>query len=98
VRKTFSHVITEYGVIALILYLVIFVLVLLGVYSAIKAGWSPKGFAGETGTWLVAYLITKATTPFRLAGTIALAPIVARVWDRVRGRSEPSSTDSPPQP
>jgi O-antigen ligase len=87
VRKTFSHVITEYGVIALILYLVIFVLVLLGVYSAIKAGWSPKGFAGQTGTWLVAYLITKATTPFRLAATIALAPLVAKGWDRLRGRS-----------
>jgi len=85
---------TEYGVIALVLYLVIFALVLLGVYSAIRAGWSPKGFAGETGTWVVAYLITKATTPFRLAATIALAPLVAKGWDKLRGRSR----SAPPQP
>jgi len=78
---------TEYGVIALILYLVIFAIVLIGVYSAIRAGWSPKGFAGETGTWVVAYLITKATTPFRLAATIALAPLVAKGWDKLRGRT-----------
>ena len=96
VRKTFSHVMTEYGVIALILYLVIFVLVLIGVYSAIKAGWSPKGFAGQTGTWVIAYLITKATTPFRLAGTIALAPLVARAWDRMRGRSRTAPPESSP--
>jgi hypothetical protein len=96
VKKTFSHVLTEYGVIALILYLVIFFLVLIGVYSAIKAGWSPKGFASETGTWVVAYLITKATTPFRLAGTIALAPIVARLWDRLRGRPRPAPDVPPP--
>ena len=92
-KKTFSQVFTEYGVIALILYLVIFVIVLLSVYSAIKAGWSPKGFAGETGTWLVAYLITKATTPFRLAGTLALAPLVAKGWDKLRGRSAPPQAE-----
>jgi hypothetical protein len=93
VKKSLNHVITEYGVIALILYLVIFVIVLLSVYSAIKAGWSPKGFAGQTGTWLVAYLITKATTPFRLAGTIALAPLVAKGWDKLRGRSAPPRSE-----
>jgi O-antigen ligase len=92
VKKSLNHVITEYGVIALILYLIIFVLVLLGVYSAIKAGWSPKGFAGQTGTWLVAYLITKATTPIRLAVTIALAPVVAKIWDRIRGSSASRKT------
>jgi hypothetical protein len=86
-RKTFKHVLTEYGAIALVLYLLIFGIVLVSVYFAIRAGWAPKGFAAETGTWVIAYLITKATTPFRLAGTIALAPIVARVVDRARGRS-----------
>ena len=89
-KKTFSHLLTEYGAIALVLYLVIFGIVLVSVYFAIRAGWAPKGFAGTTGTWVIAYLVTKATTPFRLAATIALAPIVARVVDRVRGRSRNS--------
>jgi hypothetical protein len=97
VKKTFKNVLAEYGVIALILYLVIFFLVLIGVYSAIKAGWSPKGFASETGTWVVAYLITKATTPIRLAVTVALAPLVAKVWDRLRGKSRDTPPESPTQ-
>lgn len=87
---------TEYGVIALVLYLVIFAIVLVGIYTAIRAGWSPKGVAGQTGTWVAAYLITKATTPFRLAATIALAPLVARVFDRLRGRSRPRIEEGPP--
>ena len=86
-RKTFKHVLAEYGVIALVLYLAIFGVVLVSVYSALRAGWTPRGFAAETGTWVIAYLVTKATTPFRLAATIALAPLVARVFDRVRGRT-----------
>jgi hypothetical protein len=87
---------TEYGVVALVLYLVIFAIVLVSIYLAIRAGWSPTGFAGQTGTWVVAYLITKATTPFRLAATIALAPFVARGFDRLRGRARSSTEDPPP--
>jgi hypothetical protein len=101
-RKTFERIATEYGIIALVLYLAIFVIVLVGVYFALKAGWTPKSFAAQTGTWVLAYLITKATTPFRLMATIALSPIAARVFDRMRGRpprgaaaSAPATTDVP---
>jgi hypothetical protein len=86
VRQTIKQVMAEYGIIALVLYLLMFTLVLLGAYAAIKAGWAPQGVAGKTGTWVVAYLIAKSTSPIRIAAAVALSPIVARVIDRLRGR------------
>ena len=97
-RKTFTKIFAEYGVIALILYLVIFFVVLVGIYLALKAGWTPKGFAADAGLWVVAYLITKATTPFRLAATIALAPLVAKLWERVTGRPRTPVTGASDSP
>lgn len=96
-RKTFSNVLAEYGVIALVLYLLLFCIVLVGAYFAIRAGWAPKSVAGQTGTWVAAYIVTKLTSPFRLAGAIALSPIVARVIERMRGRpTSPPRSDITP--
>ena len=85
-RKTLKEVLTEYGTTALVLYLVIFVIVLGSVYFAIRAGWAPEGAAGKTGTFAAAYIVTKLTQPFRIAGTVALTPVVARVHERMRGK------------
>ena len=41
-RKTLKHILTEYGAVALVLYLLIFTLVLLGSWVAIRAGWAPE--------------------------------------------------------
>lgn len=84
-RKKFTEVLTEYGVIAVILYFAMFFAVLFGAYFALKAGWTPKGFAAETGRWVVAYGIAKLSTPIRLAATVALSPLIARIWERMRG-------------
>ena len=84
-RKTLKEVLTEYGTTALVLYLVIFVIVLGSTYFAISAGWAPDGAAGKTGTFAAAYIVTKLTQPFRIAGTVALTPVVARVYERMRG-------------
>ena len=94
-RKKFTAVLTEYGVIAVILYFAMFFAVLFGAYFALKAGWTPKGFAAETGRWVVAYGIAKLSTPIRLAATVALSPLVARVWDRLRGRKHPDLLPPP---
>ncbi|MEP6621915.1 MAG: hypothetical protein ABJE47_21510 [bacterium] len=84
-RKTLKEVLTEYGTTALIIYLVIFVIVLGASYVAISAGWAPKGAAGKTGTFAAAYIVTKLTQPFRIAGSVALTPVVAKVYDRMKG-------------
>ena len=81
--KTLRNVLAEYGTTALVLYLVIFVIVLGGSYLAISEGWAPHSAAGKTGTFAAAYIVTKLTQPFRIAGTIALTPVVARLYERI---------------
>ena len=83
-RKTLKEVLTEYGAFALALYLVIFATVLGATYFAIRSGWAPKSAAGKTGTFAAAYIVTKLTQPFRIAATVALTPLVARLYERMR--------------
>ena len=85
-RKTLEKLLAEYGVIAAVLYFTIFFLVLGGAYVAVENGFAPKSAAGKTGTFVIAYVFTKFTQPFRIAGTIALTPFAVRLWDRIRGR------------
>jgi len=86
VKKTLKELLTEYGAVAVVLYLVIFAIVLAASYFAIKAGWTPKSATGKTGTFVVAYIVTKLTQPVRIAATVVLTPFVARIYDRVRGK------------
>lgn len=90
-QKTLKRVLTEYGPIALILYLVIFALVLFGTWLAIRAGWSPSSVSGNAGTFAAAYIITKITQPLRIGATVVLTPIVARLYERVTGRRHAAS-------
>jgi hypothetical protein len=85
-RKTLKEVLTEYGTTALVLYLTIFAIVLGASYLAIRAGWAPDSAAGKTGTFAAAYIVTKLTQPFRMAGTAMLTPAVARLYDRMRAK------------
>ena len=86
-KKTLKALLAEYGVVAVVLYFVIFGLVLAGSYFAIRAGWTPKGAAGKTGTLVAAYVVTKLTQPIRIAVTVVLTPFFARIYERVTGRS-----------
>jgi di/tricarboxylate transporter len=98
VRKTLKNVLAEYGAVALVLYLVIFALVLGGVYLALKAGWAPASATGKASTFVAAYIITKLTQPLRIGATVILTPLVAKLYERVTGRAGPAlpSRDQPP--
>src|SRR4051812_44037248 len=85
-QRTFKRVLTEYGPIALGLYLVIFALVLFGAWLAVRAGWSPASASGKVGTFAIAYFITKLTQPLRIGATVILTPFVARLYERATGR------------
>jgi len=94
VRKTLSHVFTEYGAVALILYLTIFFLVFAGVWLALQAGWSPTSTTGKAGGVAAAYIITKLTQPLRIGATVLLTPLLAKVYERIRfGRRPPEITE-----
>lgn len=82
-RKSLKQVMAEYGRVALVVYLVIFAAVLVGSWAAIRLGWSPSGTAGSAGTLAAAYVFTKLTQPLRIAATLALTPVVAKVHARL---------------
>jgi hypothetical protein len=82
----FRDLVVEYGVIALIVHYAIFVLVIVGFWAAMRAGWEPTGAAGSVGTWTAAYVATKVTQPLRIVATIAITPFIAKIYERVTGQ------------
>jgi hypothetical protein len=101
VKKTLQRLLTEYGPVALVVYLAIFFTVLFGAWAAIHLGWRPESVAGSVGTFTAAYLATKVTQPLRIAATIALTPLASRVHRRLARTPEPPPEpplDPPPEP
>ncbi len=90
-KKTVQKLITEYGTVALIVYFTIFFAVLGGFWLAIRFGWQPSSAAGNVGTLAAAYIATKLTQPIRIAATLVATPIVAKLYERVRGRAGPAA-------
>jgi hypothetical protein len=76
----------EYGAVAIVLYFVIFGLVLAGFATAIAAGFDVEGAGETTGLLAGAWLATKVTQPLRILATLALTPLVARGWNRLKRR------------
>jgi hypothetical protein len=99
-RKTLKQILAEYGTIAVVVYLTIFFSVLFAFWGAIHLGWQPKSLTASVGGFTAAYLATKVTQPFRIASTLALTPVVARVYERVSGRSarRPAAAEAPIDP
>jgi hypothetical protein len=89
VRKTLKNVAVEYGSIAVVVYLAIFVLVLVGFWAAIRFGLSASSTAANVGAWTAAYIATKVTQPLRIVATVAVTPLVARFFSRT-GSAPPS--------
>lgn len=85
-RKSIKEFFVEYGTIGLVVYFTSTLLVYIGFWLALQFGWRPSSAAGNVGYWVTAYLASKATQPFRIAGSIAVTPIVARIYERVTGR------------
>lgn len=83
VRKTLKTVFAEYGTVALVVYMTIFLVVLAGIWTAIHLGWQPESTTGNVGTFTAAYVATKLTQPLRIAATLALTPLAAKAYERV---------------
>lgn len=84
---------TEYGTLAIVVFLVLWVGTLSAIYVAVKMGWrqaeviaagaaSEEGMGKTAGTFGVAYLMFRFTMPFRVAATFILTPIVAKLLER----------------
>ena len=83
-KKTLKEILAEYGAIAVVVYLVLFVVVLIGSYFAIRFGWTSRSAAGTAGIWTAAYIVTKLTQPLRIAATVLLSAFIGRLWERGR--------------
>jgi hypothetical protein len=70
----------EYGSLAIYTYLVLFVLVLAGFALAITTGLKVDSSAGKAGVLGAAWVATKLTQPLRIVASVALTPIVARMF------------------
>jgi hypothetical protein len=90
VRKTIQNIFVEYGAVAVVVYFAIFFLVIFGFWAAIRFGWQPSSAAGTVGIWTAAYIATKLTQPLRIIATLAVTPLVAKVYERVTGRARKS--------
>ena len=95
-KKTVQKLLAEYGTVAVIVYFTIFFAVLAGFWLAIRFGWRPTSAAGTAGTFAAAYIATKLTQPIRIAATIVVTPVVANLYERMRGRREPAPNDPGP--
>jgi hypothetical protein len=87
VRKSVKDFVVEYGAIGLIVYLTSTALIYVGFWLALQFGWRPGSTAGNAGYWITAYAAAKVTQPFRIIGSAAITPIIARIYERVTGRN-----------
>ncbi len=89
-KKTLKEILTEYGAIAVVVYLVLFVLVLVGSYFAIRFGWKTNTPVGTAGMWTAAYIVTKLTQPLRIGATVLLSAFVGKMIARRRKPESPA--------
>jgi hypothetical protein len=95
-RKTVKELFAEYGAIAVIVYFTIFFGVWICAWAAIqrgvdlralaaRVGLSSNSIVANLGAWTAAYLFTKLLQPVRIGVTLLLTPLVARLYERMRG-------------
>jgi len=84
-REKLKQLLEVYGRVALVVYFGIFIATLAGFAIAISFGLELESAKGGAGLLMASWLATKLTQPLRIAGTLALTPIVAGVMKKVRG-------------
>ena len=90
-KAKLENLIKEYGMIAMLVYLVIFLLVALGFIGAVQLGFNTEEVPGGILSLLGAtWVFLKVTQIGRIALTVLLTPIVARVLHR--GKTNNSTT------
>ena len=91
-RKSVKEFVVEYGAIGLTVYLTSTALVYVGFWLALRFGWRPSGAVGNAGYWITAYAAAKVTQPFRIIGSAAITPFIARIYERLTGRRAKAGT------
>ena len=87
-REKLKSLLAEYGSLAIVTWFVIWGLTLAGFALAFSAGVDVMGVSSGAGVFGAAYVATQLTKPLRIAGTLALTPIVAAVLRKLRGNKQ----------
>ena len=89
-KERLEDLIAEYGAVAFVIFLSIFLLTYAGFFIAIKAGIDvDTSSAGRNaGTLFAAWFATKLTMPLRVLATLVLTPIVGSFVHRKRHPEE----------
>jgi hypothetical protein len=93
-RAKFKALLEAYGRVAVVVYFGIFLATLAGFAIAISFGIELESAKGGAGLLMASWLATKLTQPLRIAGTLALTPLVAKMLNKKR----PESQASPSKP
>lgn len=83
-RDRVEALLKEYGPVAMVIYIVLFLIVWAGFALTIGMSTQPEGTRGLLGTLGAAWLAAKLTAPLRLAAAAALTPLLGRRWVRKR--------------
>jgi hypothetical protein len=94
-RVRLEALFAEYGMTAITTYFVIFGLVLAGFAVAIQQGADVESAQGSAGVLAGAWIATKVTQPLRIAATLLLTPIVARVLRKTSAPSQNAPDTKP---
>jgi len=84
-RKRLESILAEYGTVAIVVYFTIFFATLASFFVAIRMGWRTSSAGGQAGTLAAAWIATKLTQPVRIGATLVLTPLVAKLYERLRG-------------
>ena len=68
----------EHGLVAFLLWWLVFGTTLMGAYTLISLGFVEEG-EGGAGVWAAAYVLTQLTKPVRIAIVLGLTPLVSWV-------------------
>lgn len=91
-RAKLEALVLEYGSIAIVVYLAIWLTTWAGFALALATGLEVDTDTSATGVLGVlgaAWVPTKLTQPLRIAATLVVTPLAATLWHRVRGRPKP---------
>ena len=96
-KERLEKLLAEYGKVALITYLALSVLAIVGFSVAIAIGAEPSTATGFFGVVAAGWLAAKATMPIRILATLALTPLIAALVRKLtrRGNAPPSDPPSP---
>jgi hypothetical protein len=81
-KERLQALLQEYGSLAIGLFAFLWVGTLASIYLAVRMGWRPESAAGQAGTFGMAYLVFRLTLPVRIAATLVLTPLLAKLLQK----------------